>query len=200
MSQYTHQPTYPPTHLKHSAIFVRLTTHDSRPPSSFTYSMVLAVSAFLMCSAWIYTIATELVAVVTALGLLWSIPSSLLGLTLLAWGNSAGDLITNIAVAVSGWVGGLLESSLLSHIHPTYPPTHPPTHLSIKTTACRAERHGDCRVLRRTYLQPSRRSRLFLLLADLHLGTLHPGFRPESLHFLVFPVLGIGDEPGDWLL
>ncbi len=84
------------------AVFVRLTTHESRPPSSFTYVMVLAVVAFLMCSAWIYTIATELVAVVTALGELLSLPPSLLGMTLLAWGNSAGDLITNIAVARAG--------------------------------------------------------------------------------------------------
>jgi len=84
------------------AVLVRLTTHDSRPPSSFMYVMVLAVVAFLMCSAWIYTIATELVAVVTALGVLLSLPPSLLGLTLLAWGNSAGDLITNIAVARAG--------------------------------------------------------------------------------------------------
>lgn len=84
------------------AVAVRLTTHDSRPPSGFAYSMALAAAGFIMCSAWIYTIATELVAVVTALGKLWGIPSSLLGLTLLAWGNSAGDLITNIAVARAG--------------------------------------------------------------------------------------------------
>ena len=84
------------------AVFVRLTTHDLRPPSSYTYVMVLTVVAFLMCAAWIYTIATELVAVVTALGVLLSLPPSLLGLTLLAWGNSAGDLITNIAVARAG--------------------------------------------------------------------------------------------------
>lgn len=84
------------------AVAVRLTTHDSRPPSGFAYSMALAAAGFIMCSAWIYTIATELVAVVTSLGKLWGIPSSLLGLTLLAWGNSAGDLITNIAVARAG--------------------------------------------------------------------------------------------------
>lgn len=84
------------------AVAVRLTTHDSRPPSGFAYNMALAAAGFIMCSAWIYTIATELVAVVTSLGKLWGIPSSLLGLTLLAWGNSAGDLITNIAVARAG--------------------------------------------------------------------------------------------------
>ena len=97
-------PVWVPVELAGAALAaaVRLTTHDSRPPASFAYAMALAAGGFVMCSAWIYAIATELVAVVTALGKLWGIPSSLLGLTLLAWGNSAGDLITNIAVARAG--------------------------------------------------------------------------------------------------
>ena len=64
---------------------VYLTTHEGRPPHSFVYSMTFTVAAFIMCSAWIYTIASELVSVIEAMGTLWKIPSSLLGLTLLAW-------------------------------------------------------------------------------------------------------------------
>lgn len=84
------------------AIFIRQTTHVSRPPTAHPYVLALAVTGFVMCSAWIYAIAAELVAVVTALGTLLSLPPSLLGLTLLAWGNSAGDLIANMAVARAG--------------------------------------------------------------------------------------------------
>jgi sodium/potassium/calcium exchanger 6 len=84
------------------SIVIHLGTHENRPPTSFGLSMGFIVVAFIMCSAWIYTIATELVAVIEAMGTLCGIPSSLLGLTLLAWGNSVGDLITNIAVAKAG--------------------------------------------------------------------------------------------------
>ena len=84
------------------AIVVNLTTHEHRPPRSFSYSMTLTAVGFAMCAAWIYTVASELVAVIETLGELWKIPVSLLGLTVMAWGNSAGDLITNIAVARAG--------------------------------------------------------------------------------------------------
>jgi Ca2+/Na+ antiporter len=83
-------------------VFVYFTTHENKPPSSYAYSMTLIVMAFVMCSMWIYAIASELVAVIEAMGTLWGMPPSLLGLTLLAWGNSVGDLITNIAVAKAG--------------------------------------------------------------------------------------------------
>jgi Ca2+/Na+ antiporter len=84
------------------SFLIHLGTHENRPPTSFGLFMGFIVIAFIMCSAWIYTIATELVAVIEAMGTLCGIPSSLLGLTLLAWGNSVGDLITNIAVAKAG--------------------------------------------------------------------------------------------------
>lgn len=84
------------------SLVLHLTTHESHPPTSFGLSFALLAVAFIMCAAWIYTIASELVAVIEAMGVLWHIPSSLLGLTLLAWGNSVGDLITNIAVARAG--------------------------------------------------------------------------------------------------
>jgi sodium/potassium/calcium exchanger 6 len=83
------------------SVVVHFTTHESRPPAG-AVSLALTCTGFVMCSAWIYTIAGELVAVIEALGTLWGLPSSLLGLTLLAWGNSVGDLITNIAVARAG--------------------------------------------------------------------------------------------------
>lgn len=51
---------------------------------------------------WISTIAGELLSCLAALGLLLEVPASLLGLTVLAWGNSVGDLVADVAVAKAG--------------------------------------------------------------------------------------------------
>ena len=38
----------------------------------------------------------------TALGFMWNIPSSIMGLTFLAWANSVGDLVADISLAKVG--------------------------------------------------------------------------------------------------
>lgn len=63
---------------------------------------VLAVLAFCMGVVWIDTIATEVVGVITFLGGLASLPAGVMGLTLLAWGNSLGDYFGNRAMAKAG--------------------------------------------------------------------------------------------------
>lgn len=45
------------------------------------------------------------------LGTATGIPGSVLGLTLLAWGNSSGDLVTNLAVARAGFPGMAIAGS-----------------------------------------------------------------------------------------
>lgn len=45
------------------------------------------------------------------IGTATGIPGSVLGLTLLAWGNSAGDLVTNLAVAKAGFPGMAIAGS-----------------------------------------------------------------------------------------
>ncbi|CAM9943035.1 unnamed protein product, partial [Hapterophycus canaliculatus] len=45
------------------------------------------------------------------LGTATGIPASVLGLTLLAWGNSSGDLVTNLAVARAGFPGMAIAGS-----------------------------------------------------------------------------------------
>lgn len=67
------------------------------------YIMVFSILAFASCVGWIFIIADELVALLGALGLISGIPPALLGLTILAWGNSLGDLISDVAIAKQGY-------------------------------------------------------------------------------------------------
>lgn len=84
------------------AIVVFLTTHTSRPPSG-RFGGIWVAFSFMMCIAWIYLLAGELVACLSAVGGILGIPSSFMGLTILAWGNSVGDYFANVAVAKQGY-------------------------------------------------------------------------------------------------
>lgn len=84
------------------AFYVFLTTHYSKPPATGIYSIIWVLMAFTMCVVWIYIFAGELVALLQTIGLISGIPPAVLGLTILAWGNSVGDLFANMAVAKQG--------------------------------------------------------------------------------------------------
>ncbi|ELU09328.1 hypothetical protein CAPTEDRAFT_73810, partial [Capitella teleta] len=58
---------------------------------------------FFVALGWIYVIANEVVAILQALGIVMKISSGILGLTLLAWGNSIGDLIADTVMARQGF-------------------------------------------------------------------------------------------------
>lgn len=51
----------------------------------------------------ISSMAKEVVAVLSTLGVVSNLSNSFLGLSVLAWGNSVGDLISNIALAKKGY-------------------------------------------------------------------------------------------------
>merc|ERR1719487_2858830 len=82
--------------------FIYLTTHHGRPPQGSIYGTIWVLVAFVMCIVWIYLLAGELVACLSAIGGISGIPTSVLGLTILAWGNSVGDFFANVAVAKQG--------------------------------------------------------------------------------------------------
>ncbi|XP_042051911.1 cation/calcium exchanger 5-like [Salvia splendens] len=73
---------------------------EKEPPKNERISSV--VVAFVMSVFWISTVAGELLNCLAALGILLQLPSALLGLTVLAWGNSIGDLVADVAVARAG--------------------------------------------------------------------------------------------------
>ncbi|CAF3894724.1 unnamed protein product [Rotaria sp. Silwood1] len=58
---------------------------------------------FVVSIVWIYSIAHEIINLLTTFGVVFGISNTILGLTFLAWGNSLGDYVSNIASARQGY-------------------------------------------------------------------------------------------------
>lgn len=71
-------------------------------PMKLVYSGPIAFYGFVIAATWIDFFADHLVNLLQFLGILFRIPSSILGITILAWGNSMGDLSANMAMAHKG--------------------------------------------------------------------------------------------------
>jgi len=69
---------------------------------SLNISVPIAFLGFIIAATWIDTIADQLVQLLTFLGVICRIPGSIMGLTVLAWGNSMGDLSANMTMAKKG--------------------------------------------------------------------------------------------------
>merc|ERR1719461_1988874 len=80
-------------------IFCFFVTNNERRPK--WYSLIVWYS-FVVTVVWLDIIANECVAVAETLGFSLHISSAILGLTVLAWGDSVGDLVADTAVAKSG--------------------------------------------------------------------------------------------------
>ncbi|CAO4370485.1 unnamed protein product [Caenorhabditis nigoni] len=67
------------------------------------YKEIYSYAGFIMSIAWIYLISSEVVNVVTMLGVVSRVSHEVLGLTILAWSNSIGDLIADVSVVKQGY-------------------------------------------------------------------------------------------------
>lgn len=56
-----------------------------------------------MSILWIWLTANILIDLLDIFGILTKIPASVLGLTVLAWGDSVGDLMTDLSIAKKGY-------------------------------------------------------------------------------------------------
>ncbi|KAK7377895.1 hypothetical protein VNO80_03328 [Phaseolus coccineus] len=82
-----------------------VTTDRCSPPTKSLFPWL--VGGFAMSVTWTYIIAAELVSVLVSIGSIIGVSPSMLGLTVLAWGNSLGDFIANGAMALNGGADGV---------------------------------------------------------------------------------------------
>jgi sodium/potassium/calcium exchanger 6 len=69
---------------------------------AFWISTPIALHGFAIAATWIDTIANALVSLLTFIGIILRIPGPVIGLTILAWGNSMSDLSANVTMARKG--------------------------------------------------------------------------------------------------
>jgi len=78
-------------------------TSFQEPPAKGFYLVVLVLIGFTSSVLWISAVAQELVSLLNAIGLILHISPVILGLTILAWGNSLGDMVSDISLARQGY-------------------------------------------------------------------------------------------------
>lgn len=78
------------------ACYIRLRTTYTRPPP--VIMTVYAVLGFVQAICWISFTSDVVINILEVLGCIFKIPASVLGLTILAWGNCLGDMSADVAM------------------------------------------------------------------------------------------------------
>lgn len=85
-----------------AALVIRYAPGGSEGVMSLLVSTPIALYGFVIAATWIDFIADKLVNLLDFVGIICRIPASIMGLTILAWGNSMGDLSANLTMARKG--------------------------------------------------------------------------------------------------
>jgi sodium/potassium/calcium exchanger 6 len=75
-----------------SAFVLFIKTKNHTPPS---FHLLFSYIGFLISVLWIYSLAQEVVDLIRAIGFMFNLSDAILGLTVLAWGNSLGGIYIN---------------------------------------------------------------------------------------------------------
>ncbi|CAI9098653.1 OLC1v1035338C1 [Oldenlandia corymbosa var. corymbosa] len=86
------------------ALILFCTSDKNNPPKKYTF--IWLTEAFFLSITWTYILAQELISLLVSIGIILGISHSFMGLTILAWGNSLGDLVSNLTMAKNGGPGG----------------------------------------------------------------------------------------------
>jgi sodium/potassium/calcium exchanger 6 len=79
-------------------VVLRFAPRGDLPPRPLA-AVPLTLLGFVVSATWLDLVADKLVNLMTFFGIICRIPSTIMGLTVLAWGNSSQDLIANMTVA-----------------------------------------------------------------------------------------------------
>lgn len=82
------------------SVAVHFTSSNNRPPK---YHVIFAGGSFVGSVCVIYVVAKEVVSVMKTIGVISDMSDSFVGLSILAYGNSIGDLFSNITLARQGY-------------------------------------------------------------------------------------------------
>ncbi|XP_023217218.1 mitochondrial sodium/calcium exchanger protein-like [Centruroides sculpturatus] len=82
------------------AAIVFFTSENDKQPK---YHCAFSYLGFLIAVIWIYCIANEIVVLLQAVGIVFNLSDTIIGLTILAWGNSLLDFLSNVTVARKGF-------------------------------------------------------------------------------------------------
>ena len=83
-------------------IFIRNNTFSRRAPD-LHFFWVFQILSFFMGMVWIYFLINVILDLLLLVGMVTGVQASLLGLTVLSWGNSVGDAVASAAVSRDGF-------------------------------------------------------------------------------------------------
>lgn len=97
-----------------SLLIALLTKADKKPKAYAVRTSIAVITmltpsiqiftfwAFVLSIFWIYIIANELVSFLQSIGYILNVSQIILGATVLAWGNSIGDMVADVLMARQG--------------------------------------------------------------------------------------------------